>query len=277
MSAFTFTAPTFSEDEEALERSTLSGKEKDQIRWDMYGVGASVHDETTTVIDVDDETRGLRLMNEVISTSKGDHDKAALRAAMESVPHLVSRESHFVYFLRCENYNPWAAADRVARYWSIRQHLFGSKAFLPLTMSGAMAGDVEFLRKGFVYLQQRDRRGRPVLFFDRIRCTKETVPRQAAMRCCFYAFSIAATSSYQTIDDSSRTCQPQGEVQRSPSMGGIVMLCNFRVSYLPLFFLGACEFLLASFWVGVLLICLLFCCTTCVYCMLKELRFVSTL
>jgi hypothetical protein len=254
MSAFTFTAPTFTEAQEALERSSLSEKEKDQIRCDLYGVDSSVfpvsthysaiHDDDQNILD--DESRSLNLINEVICTSSGHHDKAALRTALETVPHLVTKESNFVYYLRCENYDPWAAADRVARYWSIRQHLFGPKAFLPLTLTGALADDVEFLRKGFVYLQCRDRRGRPVLFFDRVRCTKETVPRQVAMRCCFYALSIAGTSSHQTTHDSCRTFQRQGEVQHHRHMGGIVMLCNFRVSHSHTCYChGAYECLLA--------------------------------
>jgi hypothetical protein len=43
-----------------------------------------------------------------------------------------------------------AAARRIAYYWKCRREFFGDRAFLHMTLAGAMAEDLETLEKGLI-------------------------------------------------------------------------------------------------------------------------------
>jgi hypothetical protein len=193
-----------------------------------------------------EERTGIQLMQESIATSFSLDDKKAYTLALELVPHLVHRESNARFFLQCEKLNPWAATKRLLQYWQIRLELFGpSRAFLPMTLQGAMAGDDQYLRKGFCYLQPRpDRCGRTVLFYDRIRSnsrSKQIIPPLVHFRCFFYTNCMAAARVNDNIQKRRRLqreqLQKQDQQQREQSLPslpdtsrfGIVMLCNCRV------------------------------------------------
>jgi hypothetical protein len=61
-----------------------------------------------------------------------------------------------------------AAARRLIGYWRHRKFCFGAdKAFLPMTIDGAMQDDVDVLRKGIVHILPDDEHSRAVLFMDR--------------------------------------------------------------------------------------------------------------
>ena len=76
-----------------------------------------------------------------------------------------------------------AAAHRLARYWKMRKTLFGdSRAFLTMTQHGAMENDLGALGKGFVNVLPSDKKGRPVIFFDRIRAIPTVAKREIVVR-----------------------------------------------------------------------------------------------
>jgi hypothetical protein len=86
---------------------------------------------------------------------------------LERAPQLVESESDAAGFLRCEKYDAWAAALRLVKYWEARKKIFGpDRAFLPMTMAGAMAEDMEHLRKGFLLILPDDDHGRAVAYWD---------------------------------------------------------------------------------------------------------------
>jgi hypothetical protein len=61
-----------------------------------------------------------------------------------------------------------AAARRLIGYWRYRKSCFGAdKAFLPMTIDGAMQDDVDVLQKGIIHTLPDDEHGRAVLFLDR--------------------------------------------------------------------------------------------------------------
>jgi hypothetical protein len=213
MSVFSFTAPVVTPQEEQEERNALSTQERELIQSDMYGDNSS--DNKTTCCENDDgkePDRALDIMKETIDSCISDSEKAAYLEALKHAPHLIQMKQ----FLQCEQNDPWSAAHRLVRYWSLRKELFGENAWKPMTLQGAMAEDYEYLAKGVLYTLSPDDHGRPVLFYDRIRATKKVIPRQTLARCWFYVASVAAAEiNHQEGDSSSR---------------GIVYLVNCRVS-----------------------------------------------
>lgn len=76
--------------------------------------------------------------------------KANLFRAVEACPELLTRDFK-LSFLRTEVMQPNLAAQRYVVYWDLRVKLFGSdKAFLPLTLEGALKDDVDTIRQGFI-------------------------------------------------------------------------------------------------------------------------------
>lgn len=124
---------------------------------------------------------------------------------------VVPLESPVEVFLRHADCDPWAAARQMGLYWKTRKQVFGpERAFLPMTLDGAMADDVQHMRKGFLCAVEDDAHGRPVLYYNRIRATREIVPREAACRCWFYMLHVLSLKE---------------ETQRS----GLVVLQNYQV------------------------------------------------
>ena len=57
----------------------------------------------------------------------------AYHSAVEIVPEIVRQETRISCFLERENGDPLRAATRLARYWKIRQSLFGDRWLLAMT------------------------------------------------------------------------------------------------------------------------------------------------
>jgi hypothetical protein len=205
MSAFTFTAPIVTPEDEAVERQALTVDERQRIHDDVYGKESLLR-ETDDMLE-----NGTNLIQEALLEIP-DADKQAYLEALERSPQLVKRETDPVAFLRCEKYDAWAAAKRLVAYWEVRKKVFGNeRAFLPMTQTGAIAEDMEYLRKPLLTLLPDDEHGRPVIHCDRIRCVRSVVPRDSVVACFFYMMHVL--------------CEREGTQQR-----GIVGIVNFRVS-----------------------------------------------
>jgi hypothetical protein len=71
-------------------------------------------------------------------------------------------------------------------YWKTRRKFFGEeRAFLPLTLGGALAQDAEVIETGIFAILRNDQKGRGVLFFDRIRAIPPLAPREAVVSSSF--------------------------------------------------------------------------------------------
>jgi hypothetical protein len=202
---FTFAAPVVTEEQEREEREALTEDERRKVHEDVYG-GEQLVTETDTML-----LNGVAMLRDAV-LSIPDAEKTAYLEALEIAPLLVERESKPVAFLRCANYDVWAAARLLVAYWDMRKKIFGAeRAFLPMTQSGAMADDMEYLEKALIMELPDDASDRSVLFFDRIRCISSIAPRDSVVRCLFYMIHVI--------------CQRKNTQRR-----GFVVLINLRVS-----------------------------------------------
>ena len=99
VTAFPFSAPRFTAEQQSKERASLRDDEKDLIRKDLYGKGLEDQHPAETQSFVSTK---LQEMQEALDNME---DKPALNEALETVPHLVDEESPRLAFLRCEHYN----------------------------------------------------------------------------------------------------------------------------------------------------------------------------
>lgn len=125
-----------------------------------------------------------------------DVEKAAYLEALERAPRLVEMESNPMYFVQRENFNSWAAAQRIVSYWKQRKIVFGDRAFLPLTLTSesALSGvAVCALRKGTMMVLPNDAKGRSVVYLDRSEFL--ALPCNVRIEMIFYITFIAAHNS----------------------------------------------------------------------------------
>jgi hypothetical protein len=95
-----------------------------------------------------------------------------------------------------------AAIARVAQYWKNRRKIFGPRrAFLPMTLDGAMEENVANLEKGFLNCLPPDLAGRQVIFFDRIRATPFVASRDSVLGVLFYILQKALSRDDTAILD----------------------------------------------------------------------------
>ena len=115
-------------------------------------------------------------------------DKDAYMEATRKCPALIQKESSPEVYLRATNYDVQQAAKKMALYWKLRKAIIGPyKAFLPMTLNGAMSDDVKYvgLTTGSGGAETKDARNRPVFLCDRKKCTG-FYPVNTRFRCFFY-------------------------------------------------------------------------------------------
>jgi hypothetical protein len=118
--------------------------------------------------------------------------KAALWEARYRMPSTVNKEADPIRFLRFENFNTWAAAQRLAAYWNTRKRVFGERAFLPMNQTGEgtlNSDDIALLNTGFVAFLPCDTKGRAVICVDTSR--RMTSLGDTRSRVAFYHASVA--------------------------------------------------------------------------------------
>jgi hypothetical protein len=249
MSAFSFTAPFVSTDDERRELEGLNEKERRSIHRDVYGTEGMIaldqslrsldlretigtehddiverkNDTSATSLSVDDivdnsqkfQAQALTSLHDALQIVRRDTSTAYAQAC-ELCPDLIEKESNPLFFLQCEKYDATAAADRLVRYWNLRRELFGlDKAYFPMTLDGAMKDDLIYLQQGFIFEAPHDMHHRPVVYFDRIRSSKKIAPRDAVNRCIYYVLQKVTRHGGATSS-------------------GYVLLLNLRVSQVDL-------------------------------------------
>jgi len=200
MPSFSFTAPIITAEQEWQEWNSMTPEERELIQKDIRGQTSEDGAEETpstshqpldsnniyaTSDDINNETFQQALLE------IADKEKKELLHAMEVAPHLVAMESNPMTYMR--RLSPMVAAYRIAQYWKHRRRLFGdARAFLPMTLDGAMEDIFSCLEKGFLNVLPKDPSGRAVIFFDRIRAIPAVASRDSVLRVIFYILQKVA-------------------------------------------------------------------------------------
>ena len=199
MSAFSFTAPFISEEEEAAERKSLDEQERQEIHRDLHGENENEPlSSDLTPAELEDKVKELKTELHKLTESQS----SAYREAVRLAPNLVENETDWEAFLRVEKNDPRQAAMRVARYWGLRSEIFGPDlALCSMTMHGALVKDDYLMSLGIIYLRPSDRFGRSILFLDRTRFTPRVASRESFSRVFFYVASCILSDESQRKGD----------------------------------------------------------------------------
>mmetsp|Transcript_20944 Transcript_20944/g.45673 ORF Transcript_20944/g.45673 Transcript_20944/m.45673 type:complete len:317 (+) Transcript_20944:15-965(+) len=161
----------FTEADEKKEQSEMTNKEKADVIAEIYG---QVHPNETPDL-VSESLKGLTEEIDGMPAEK----RVNWEKAKERCPELTG-DRHKLMFLRCEVFNVGLAALRLLKYWDKRVELFGEdKAFLPLTLDGALRDDEVALEMSLMQsTEATDEAGRRIVLGDpsRLDKTKYTVP-----------------------------------------------------------------------------------------------------
>jgi hypothetical protein len=212
MSAFSYTAPRFTEEQEQKERESTTEEEENVVSSDIFGVDAVIEETEELVI------HSLAQFEEELAALP-EKDKQGYSQALEECPLIVEQESAPIRFLRAEDYDAKRAAIRLTKYWDNRVELFGpDSAFLPMTLDGAMANDAQAFKAlgDGNYMLPYDKHGRAVYFSDKSRSTNERLTKDEQLRIIWYYV-------HASIEDES--------VQRT----GFIMMADMRVTKLSHF------------------------------------------
>ena len=115
-------------------------------------------------------------------------------AALEIAPHLVAQESDPIKFLRSEQFEPQAAARRLALYWKYRKIVFGDRWLLPMIQTGTgalTAQAIDLLRRGFITVCSPAGATVPVVMIDASKRTGPTADYTVAAIAFYLATAVA--------------------------------------------------------------------------------------
>mmetsp|Transcript_4556 Transcript_4556/g.6923 ORF Transcript_4556/g.6923 Transcript_4556/m.6923 type:complete len:377 (-) Transcript_4556:127-1257(-) len=159
-----FSAPAFSPDQIAEEINSLPEEDQKAIEDDAFCRNLSELKE--------EENREINfaLIEEFAESLDRipDDEKLEYLQAVQECPELVERESSTIKCLRARYYDVEEAAKLLVSYWKQRVFIFKDKAFLPMTLSGAMSDDVELMADfpNLIRILPNDKFGRTVIFRD---------------------------------------------------------------------------------------------------------------
>lgn len=169
----------------SLNGQDANAQQENQLPWIFNGLDGFV--ETNEVMN-----KGLSEMGDAISMLPYD-EKEALLEIRENIPELAAKEAPPLRYLRFENYNTWAAAQRLATYWKVRKQVFGERWQLPMdsTGEGTLTRDeVVLFSSGYLAILPYDKRGRSVVCYDPSRRSEHSL--EMRNRVGFYLWSVVA-------------------------------------------------------------------------------------
>eukprot|EP00521_Asterionellopsis_glacialis_P017025 CAMPEP_0195308610 /NCGR_PEP_ID=MMETSP0707-20130614/38318_1 /TAXON_ID=33640 /ORGANISM="Asterionellopsis glacialis, Strain CCMP134" /LENGTH=309 /DNA_ID=CAMNT_0040372889 /DNA_START=88 /DNA_END=1017 /DNA_ORIENTATION=+ len=187
MAAFSYSAPRFTEEDRQQELALLSKKERELIEQELKG--------SDNIFNEREDERELffRRMEEELEKIPLS-EKIAYEQALVHIPELVESESSHLLFLRKHNFDVTAAAWNLVSYWTQRVKVFGSeKAFLPMTIRGAMQDDFETLATGFLQIIGTDNHGRVIIHHEKPKADPQLHHRSSLWKTWFYILHVAAS------------------------------------------------------------------------------------
>lgn len=122
------------------------------------------------------------------------HEKASYIEACLKCSQLLTPEDKAA-FLEHDDFDAHKAAKRMCEYWRVRVATFGpERAFLPMTLAGAMQDEVQGLIKycPWQLMPDTDLSGRKILFMDAARRNFACFSEEQEARSLFYLFHIIA-------------------------------------------------------------------------------------
>jgi len=174
--AFSFSAPQFTENDELKEIEDLTEEERTDISNDLMGTN-STSEETLEM-----RQDGIVELQEELDAISVD-DKGAYLQALEECPAVVERETSPLLFLRSTKFNAKLAARRLVEYWKWRLTIFGpEKAFLPMTLQDALRDDREVL--------DDDDHDRAIIYFEKGRINPTVASRNSLLRVVWYVHHV---------------------------------------------------------------------------------------
>ena len=184
MAAFSYTAPQFTEQDSMKERASMTPEQIQKIENECLGQNISIFEETPELVEA--------AIHEMAKHLAAIVDKPAYDKALQLVPELVMRESPAICFLRCECFCPEKAAQRLVKYWDMRSIIFGSRAFLPMRLDGALQDDIETIKDipEAYFATGKDNHGRLVVFANKAKLDFSRHNRMSVMRYMWYQFHI---------------------------------------------------------------------------------------
>ena len=129
------------------------------------------------------------------------HAKASYIEACLKCPQLLTPEHKAAFLEHCD-FDARSTATLLCEYWKVRVATFGpERAFLPMTLAGAMQDEVQGMIKHcpWYLLPDTDLSGRKVLFLNSARRNFEYLSEDQEVRCLFYILDTIA------FDPSTRT------------------------------------------------------------------------
>lgn len=170
--------PVFTEEDERREKADLLPSEVIDAECDLRGLpvdndgngrgsgrGHEERNSTTSKASMDQQLS--MLLHELVALP--GRDKAAYLRAVIRSPDEANSQTHQIAMLQREEHDARRAARRIARYWEERKLAFGeARAFLPMTLHGALSDDVASMLESRIYhvLADRDDAGRTILSCD---------------------------------------------------------------------------------------------------------------
>mmetsp|Transcript_21280 Transcript_21280/g.30113 ORF Transcript_21280/g.30113 Transcript_21280/m.30113 type:complete len:308 (+) Transcript_21280:69-992(+) len=177
------TSPRFTTSDHSLEQAALTPEEKELIHKDDKGLLDFVETEVM-------RAEGIAKMDEVLMDLP-IASKSEYLQALSNVPEIVERESDHLRFLRSTDFDADLAAQKLALYWKLRVQTFEEKAFLSMTIEGALSGDIGTLSTGSFRLLDDDKHGRSLCYMERGLLSPSRHSRKSWMRCVWYIFHVA--------------------------------------------------------------------------------------
>ena len=174
----------FTKADEAKENAEMTEKEKIDATAELYG---QTHPNETQDLISESLVSLVHELDAYAPSKRANWDKAK-----ERCPNLTD-DKHKLMFLRCEVFNVDLAAARMISYWDKRVEVFGEdKAFLPLTLEGALKDDEVALNMGFIQsTEHADAAGRRIILGDPSKLKKELYTRDSMVRAFWYTVHAA--------------------------------------------------------------------------------------
>mmetsp|Transcript_5449 Transcript_5449/g.8299 ORF Transcript_5449/g.8299 Transcript_5449/m.8299 type:complete len:350 (+) Transcript_5449:16-1065(+) len=140
---FSYTAPRLDEEVETREFQELDREKKDEINDDLFGRNVDQTQERNSRQILQGELDEMEAAVEAIPLA----DRIGHSMATIHCPDLLETETDPRLFLIREDFDPFKAASRLVEYWNLRVEIFGDeRAFLPMTLDGALYGDSSLIQ-----------------------------------------------------------------------------------------------------------------------------------